>query len=480
MPLDSVNLGNSPTGEGGDNLRQAFTKLDENFQDVLEIIEDITRPIPGPPGPLGPTGPIGETGMRFIIAKVYSSVAELLLDTEPVGIFSGQFAIVDTGDPYNSENSDLYLFNDANEWEFVANLAGLQGPTGSTGPTGPSDGPTGPTGPIGEAGEPGPPGDPGGPTGPTGPTGATGPTGSQGEVGSAGITGATGSTGPTGPLGTTGPTGISGPTGPTGPRGLQGATGPTGQTGSTGPTGFQGNLGATGPLGPTGPTGATGPRGFIGELGPTGPTGSTGPVQKVTISSTPPVSPVIGDLWWSSVTGELYIRYDDGSSQQWVYAAVGNIGPTGPSGPSGPAGGFSTDSNAQVNSLGVGTAASTVTGEIRATNNITAYFSDDRLKTRYGLVEDALNKVNTLSGFYYSENEKAKELGYNNDKLQVGVSAQEVERVLPEVVVSAPINGNYPDADYKTVQYEKLIPLLIEAIKELDEKVDRLVLSQSS
>ena len=67
-----------------------------------------------------------------------------------------------------------------------------------------------------------------------------------------------------------------------------------------------------------------------------------------------------------------------------------------------------------------------------------------------------------LNGYYYTENETAKELGYNNDRLQVGVSAQEVQKVLPEVVTEAPIDDNY-----LTVWYDKLIPLIIEAIKEL-------------
>ena len=70
-------------------------------------------------------------------------------------------------------------------------------------------------------------------------------------------------------------------------------------------------------------------------------------------------------------------------------------------------------------------------------------------------------------GYYFQENEKARELGFKNDKLQVGVSAQEVQRVLPEVVTEAPI-----DKEYLTVWYDKLIPLLIEAIKELEEKVE--------
>ena len=127
-----------------------------------------------------------------------------------------------------------------------------------------------------------------------------------------------------------------------------------------------------------------------------------------------------------------------------------------------------TMGNTYTNSLGVGTAASGTAGEIRATNNITAYYSDDRLKTRSGNISNALEKVLSLNGFYFRANKKAQEFGYS-DELQVGVSAQEVEAILPEIVVPAPI-----DEQYKTVRYEKLIPLLIEAIKEQQIRIDTL------
>ena len=133
-----------------------------------------------------------------------------------------------------------------------------------------------------------------------------------------------------------------------------------------------------------------------------------------------------------------------------------------------------TASSVQFGSFGVGTAASGTTGEIRATNNVTAYYSDARLKDFKGTIHNALAKVLLLNGYYFTENEKAKELGYNNDKVQVGVSAQEVEVVLPEVVTEAPINDNFEGADYKTVYYDKLVPLLIEAIKELKAEIDEL------
>lgn len=129
---------------------------------------------------------------------------------------------------------------------------------------------------------------------------------------------------------------------------------------------------------------------------------------------------------------------------------------------------LNTGNNYQVNSLGVGTAGSGTAGEIRATNAVTAYYSDDRLKTKLGNIEGALAKVKTLSGFYYEANETAQALGYK-PKREVGVSAQSVQAVLPEVVVPAPI-----DEQYLTVHYDKLVPLLIEAIKELEAKVAAL------
>ena len=124
--------------------------------------------------------------------------------------------------------------------------------------------------------------------------------------------------------------------------------------------------------------------------------------------------------------------------------------------------------NTYVGSLGVGTSTFGNIGEIRATNNITAYYSDERLKTRLGAIENALDKVDQLSGFYHEANGLAQSLGYNVVR-EVGVSAQEVQRVLPEIVAPAPI-----DPQYLTVRYERLTPLLIEAIKELRQEVNAI------
>jgi Chaperone of endosialidase len=119
-------------------------------------------------------------------------------------------------------------------------------------------------------------------------------------------------------------------------------------------------------------------------------------------------------------------------------------------------------------SLGVGTNTNGGGGTIYASNNIVAYYSDDRLKTRLGKIEDALAKLETLNGFYFEANQTAQDLGYTVQR-EVGVSAQEVNAILPEIIKPAPI-----DAKYMTVQYEKLLPLVIEAIKELSGQVKEL------
>jgi len=101
--------------------------------------------------------------------------------------------------------------------------------------------------------------------------------------------------------------------------------------------------------------------------------------------------------------------------------------------------------------------------------DITAFVSDERLKTNISPITDALSKVNSLNGFTYNFNETASEFGFNTEIDYAGVSAQEVQKVLPEVVKPAPCDENYI-----TVQYEKLVPLLIEAIKDLTNKVETL------
>ena len=135
----------------------------------------------------------------------------------------------------------------------------------------------------------------------------------------------------------------------------------------------------------------------------------------------------------------------------------------------------------KVDSLGVGVDASGTTGEIRASDDITAFFSDERLKENIEGIESALDKVCELHGVLYNFNEVAYEYGYTSKDRKVGVLAQEVQKVLPEAVARAPFDTAYDEdgneysrsgEDYLTVRYEKIVPLLIEAIKELRSKID--------
>lgn len=125
----------------------------------------------------------------------------------------------------------------------------------------------------------------------------------------------------------------------------------------------------------------------------------------------------------------------------------------------------------------------TTSCELRTTGNITAYYSDERLKENIKPIPSALSKLLSLRGVTFNSNETAEQYGYFDKKEQVGVIAQDVEAVLPQIVVPAPFdiardgNGNeYSKSgeNYKTVQYDKLVPLLIEAIKEQQDTITNL------
>ena len=111
------------------------------------------------------------------------------------------------------------------------------------------------------------------------------------------------------------------------------------------------------------------------------------------------------------------------------------------------------------------TAKLQVAGNIVAIGTITP--SDIRYKENIVPIDNALDKIMSLSGYYYSF--KAKDfpdMGFDSQK-QIGIIAQEVEEVLPEVVTTLQ-NG------YKAVDYPKLIPLLIQGIKEQQQQIDEL------
>jgi len=130
--------------------------------------------------------------------------------------------------------------------------------------------------------------------------------------------------------------------------------------------------------------------------------------------------------------------------------------------------------NLQLNSIGAGTAASGTTGDIRATADVTAYYSSDAtLKENVVEIENALDKVKKIRGVEFDWtpeyiDEKGGEDGYFVRKHDVGVIAQEVEAVLPEVVGTR-------DNGIKAVRYDRIVALLIEAIKEQQTQIDELI-----
>ena len=122
---------------------------------------------------------------------------------------------------------------------------------------------------------------------------------------------------------------------------------------------------------------------------------------------------------------------------------------------------------------------------------LTQNTSDIRLKTNVAIIENAIDKIKQLSGFTYNWNSLANELGgFDTTIKEIGVAAQSVKDVVPEAVHPAPFDNAFNPAtqsfysksgeNYLTVQYEKLVPLLIEGIKEqqvliqeLQEKLQR-------
>lgn len=257
-----------------------------------------------------------------------------------------------------------------------------------------------------------------GPAGPKGPDGATGPMGPQGACGAAPACG---------------PQGPAGPTGPQGPPGLPGANG-----GGTNCWDLNSNLvndlaedvnndgqfNALDCLGPQGEEGIQGPSGPQGNpsniQGPTGPTGYPGPM------------------------GEAGQKGEKGASIE--------CSPWEESG----------DNITFSGSVGVGTSSPTCALDVAG--SITSYgitlSSDLRYKTNILQLEGMLNKVLELEGVsYLFRTDEFVERDFS-EQLQIGLIAQEVEKVFPELVT------NKADG-YKAVNYSKLSPILLEALRSL-------------
>ena len=110
-----------------------------------------------------------------------------------------------------------------------------------------------------------------------------------------------------------------------------------------------------------------------------------------------------------------------------------------------------------------------VTGAITATGDVTAFSTSDKsLKQNIINIDSSLDKVSQLNGVYYNWTQEALEKNKHlDDKKEVGVIAQDVEKVLPEIVATRK-DGT------KAVKYERLCAVLIEAVKELQEQIKDL------
>ena len=145
------------------------------------------------------------------------------------------------------------------------------------------------------------------------------------------------------------------------------------------------------------------------------------------------------------------------SNTQWGYLGSSNQG-------------IATSDNVQFAKVGVGGASDAtyelkVTGDVGATGDIVAYISSDkRLKDNIQPIEGALDKVSQISGNTFDWNEEKQNIYKGKD---YGVIAQEIQEVMPELVDTR-------DNGYLAVKYDKIVPLLIESIKELKKEIEEL------
>ena len=122
----------------------------------------------------------------------------------------------------------------------------------------------------------------------------------------------------------------------------------------------------------------------------------------------------------------------------------------------------------------------------RSYGNVTAYASDERLKTNFKPIQSALEKVCSLDGVSYEWDKEACErtdFTPEFNKTELGFKAQQVQKYFPEVAVLAPfdtdpmgegVNQSKSGENYLTLHYERLVPALVEAIKELKAEVEEL------
>lgn len=124
-----------------------------------------------------------------------------------------------------------------------------------------------------------------------------------------------------------------------------------------------------------------------------------------------------------------------------------------------------------------------VGGTIYAVGDVVSSYSDSRLKDKTRDVTEALSIISGLNAFYYTANDTARKFTRTDDEEKVGLSAQDVQKVLPSVVSLSAFdtelddNGNVTSKtgqNYLTVDYARIVPILIQAIKEQQKEIDLL------
>jgi hypothetical protein len=118
-------------------------------------------------------------------------------------------------------------------------------------------------------------------------------------------------------------------------------------------------------------------------------------------------------------------------------------------------------------------------GVIKSVGDVIAFASDKRLKENIVNIENPLQKIKQLRGVYFDWKDKTKKLGFipSTMKNEIGMIAQEVEAVIPQAIETAPFDISYEGKDrenYKTIKYDRLIPLLIECVNEQQKQIDNL------
>ena len=265
-----------------------------------------------------------------------------------------------------------------------------------------------------------------------------------------------------GPTGFTGSNGVTGFTGSAGPQGVgyTGSQGIIGYTGSAGTNGFNGSVGFTGSQGIIGYTGSQGVIGYTGSAGTNGFNGSAGFTGSQGVGYTGSQ----GIIGYTGSQGSQGVGYTGSQGIIGYTGSQGIIGYTGSAGVGIVNNGTSAGAVAYYASTG-STLSDGYSATVYAGDFVLS--SDKNLKNIFGNITNALNNVTKINGVRYSWNDTARNMGFGSNE-EIGLIAQEIEQVYPEFVHTNRENG------YKLVNYNKLTAVLIEAIKELNAKVEKL------